>query len=154
MKKIECFTLFDITATGVSSARSPGAFPWTTKNGIVLRDAKDLVTARNQQRNWDTLLQLIGMRTQSFEIQPPTLLEPTDRVDLPHWTGHQRTWHFTFGVENAEQWLLDNDYYHWLKNDSDCVPMIVGLSETPNIDPFIIVDGPGTNLWFKDIAHK
>jgi hypothetical protein len=154
MKKIECFTLFDITATGVNNSRSPESFPWMTRGGILVKDNKDLVQARNQQRNWDTLLQLIGMRTQSFEIETPKLLEATDHTSLPVPVSDQRVWYFAFSVENPQQWLLDDDYYHWLKNDSDCVPMIVGLTETPGLDPYIIVQGSQTNLWFRDAVDK
>lgn len=128
MKKITCYCRFDITATGVTSTR-PGS--------------PDLQTtqARNQQRNWDTMMQLAGMRTQIFNVQEPTISDD----DFPFGSG-SRVWRFSFEIEPEAQWLVDGDEFWVLKQDSEGTPMITGLTETPGLDPVISTQGSSPNV--------
>jgi hypothetical protein len=74
MQTVECRCLFDVTATTVNGTQRNIQYPYITKNGTQINDALALSQARNQQRNLDTILQLIGMRTQIFEITDPELV--------------------------------------------------------------------------------
>jgi hypothetical protein len=128
MQKVECYCLFDITATGVTQNRATG-------------DQR----ARNQQRNWDTMMQLVGMRTQIFNVAGP---EIADSVESP-FAKDRRTWKFTFEIEPDAQWLVDGDEFWILKQDSDGTPMITGLTESAGIDPVIRTTGSGTNVIYR-----
>jgi hypothetical protein len=132
MQKVECYCLFDITATGVTQNRATG-------------DQQ----ARNQQRNWDTMMQLVGMRTQVFNVQGP---EIADSVESP-FVKDRRTWKFTFEIEPEAQWLVDGDEFWVLKQDSDGTPMITGLTESGDIEPIIRTSESGANVIYRR-GHK
>ena len=63
MIKIKVRTLFDITATGVT-----GHFK-SSRHDFDSQESWN--RARNQQRNWETLVQLLNLRTQIMEITVP-----------------------------------------------------------------------------------
>jgi len=139
MRKIECYTLFDITATGINGHVKAAQFPYVSRNGLTMADPASLARARNQQRNFDTLLQLIGLRTQMFNVSDPTVQDTGP-------FGNQRTWHFDFEIEPQAQWLVDGDDFWVLKQDSDSTPMIIDLEETANLEPRIITQGNKINI--------
>lgn len=153
MRKVECLCLFDITATAVNGTQRNIQYPYTTKNGIQINDLKELAQARNQQRNLDTILQLIGMRTQIFEITNPELV-----TDVPAefaWAGtDMRVWRFTFEIEPQSQWLVDDDEFWILKNDSDRTPMLVGLEETAQMEPWLVTQGSYINIIYHAQDNK
>jgi hypothetical protein len=138
MRKIDCFTLIDITATGINGHVKAAQFPYVSKSGMIIQDNAGLLRARNQQRNFDTLLQLIGLRTQMYNITDPQQIS-----NGPF--GVHRTWHFTFEVEPQSQWSVDGDDLWILKQDSDGTPMIVNLGETAAVEPRIITQGRNVN---------
>ncbi len=139
MQKIECYTLFDITATGINGHVKAAQFPHVSRAGMTIADPAALAQARNQQRNFDTLLQLIGLRTQMFNVNDPTVQDTGP-------FGNQRTWRFDFEIEPQSQWLVDGDEFWMLKQDSDGTPMIVNLRETADLEPRIIVLGNNINV--------
>jgi hypothetical protein len=136
MRKVECHSLFDITNTGINGHTRNIAFPVADKNGNQIMTSAELNRARNQQRNFDTLLQLIGLRTQMFNIESPKVCTTTLFPD-------KKCWQFSFEIEANAQWLVDNDEFWVLKQDSDNTPMITGLTEDPDLAP--ILDATGTN---------
>ena len=93
--KVMCRTLFDCTHTGVTGHFRPQQLPYTTKSGIKLETPEHWNLARNQQRNWETLTQILSLRTQLFEITDP----------IPDQTGTR--WMFEFETE-AEALALAN----------------------------------------------
>jgi hypothetical protein len=152
MRKIKCHCLFDITPTGVTGHQRQINYPFTTKKGHVIADQQQLNRARNQQRNWDTVLQLIGLRTQAFEITDPTttqnqgLFARADDQDL--------VWSFEFEIEPQSQWSVDNDEFWVLKQDSERTPMITGLGETARLDPWIQSTGSNINIIYHVQENK
>jgi len=132
MLRVECYCLFDITATGVTSTRPGG-------------DQR----ARNQQRNWDTMLQLAGMRTQVFNVEGPRM---PDSADMP-FGPDRRVWHFSFEIEPESQWLVDGDEFWVLRHDSEGTPMITGLTESAGVEPMIRALGPAPNVIYQQ-GHK
>ena len=139
MRKVECHSLFDITDTGINGHTRNIAFPITDKNGNQIMTSAELNRARNQQRNFDTLLQLIGLRTQIFNIESPTL------CNSPLFPG-QKSWRFGFEIEDNAQWLVDRDEFWVLKQDSDSTPMITGLTEDPGLNPILDATGINPNI--------
>ena len=59
-----CQTLFDITATGVTGHFKTTRVPYVDQAGQEIVDQATWNRSRNQQRNWETLTQILGLRTQ------------------------------------------------------------------------------------------
>lgn len=111
-----CATLVDITATGV------------------IRHTVDKELERNQQRNWETVLQCIGLKAQPQLIEGPIRreLEIDDNITFGDifLNTKQLVWIFSFGVEAHEVFMLNNDPVGHLDKDFAQVPIICGLEET------------------------
>lgn len=108
-------TLVDITATGV------------------IRHTSDNEILRNQQRNWETVLQCIGIKAQPQLIEGPycKTLEVDETTIFPEiYFGEQRVWFFSFGVEYEDVFLHNTDPVGALDEAFAKVPVICGLEET------------------------
>lgn len=128
---IQCQTLFDITATGITGHIKPGRMPFWDRSGCKITDIGSWNHARNQQRNWETVTQLISLRTQVNE-----LTDPVKNLDR---------WSFEFAVDNENLFSDGSDPLAVLKADCQGVPMLVGLGESNNTDIILSVD---YNIWF------
>lgn len=118
------YTLVDITNTGVT------------------KFSKEQEQARNQQRNWETIVQILNMRTQIFRVGQ-TIRENQNLKDYKFgdiYTGEQRVWEFEFDVEFVSVIPL---------GDFEQVPIITGLDETvkPNMNLFF-TQGSNKNIYF------
>ena len=129
--KIRCTTTFDITATGTTGHVKPTRMPFTDRAGTKITSVESWNRSRNQQRNWETMTQLISLRTQISELKDAV------RID--------NVWQFEFTVENENLFLHNDDPLSILKSDCDQVPMLTGLSENTATDSMLIVD---KNIWF------
>jgi hypothetical protein len=129
--KIQCQTLFDITATGTTGHIKPSRMPFQDRAGTRISDIEQWNRSRNQQRNWETVTQLISLRTQVVE-----LTEPVKIADC---------WQFEFEVENENLFLDNLDPLSVLKADCAGVPMLAGLNESLVNGTVLAVD---TNIWF------
>lgn len=89
----------------------------------------------DQYRNWVTLLQCIGLRSNINYDQPPT----SDLVDVKgigfgsEYKGKHRVWTFQFRPDVLGAFDNDEGACKLLINDLDKVPIIVNLTETINI---------------------
>lgn len=111
--------------------------------------------SRNQQRNWETVIQVLGLRTQLMLLRPPTVTD----IDLSTmnfgsaYTGTHRVWEFKFGIEFEAVFASKDRPYGTLENDFVNVPIITGLTETVTIQtPTFIVTGDQTNIFFKSFS--
>jgi hypothetical protein len=138
-QKVRCQTRFDITATGVRSHYQQSRIPFTDATGKKIVDNATWHRARNQQRNWETLTQIISLRTLPYEITMPVMIEQ-DNV---------RTWEFTFEIDSAETILQNGNTVGALQADCVGVPMILGLDENSDIADVLVSTGPDTNIWFS-----
>ena len=130
--RIQCRTLFDITATGVTGHCKPSRMPFKDQAGCTINDISDWNRSRNQQRNWETLTQLISLRTQLTDLSMPVK--------------NDNLWQFEFEVDNDNLFLNNNDSLAVLKADCAGVPMLVGLNESTDIESVLVND---CNLWFS-----
>jgi hypothetical protein len=133
-------TFFDITATGVTGHYKPARVPFRDYAGNVITDEADWSRARNQQRNWETLTQILGLRTQLFRIQEPSV----DQLN--------RAWMFEFETETDNIYGTNDDLTAVLRADAEGVPMLLGLDNRPEMQSIIITTGPQQNIWFAPIA--
>ena len=127
------YTLVDITNTGVT------------------RDRDNNYLQRNQERNWETVLQCISLRA-----QPMNIVTKSEEIDLDHmefgemYTGKQRVWSFAFVVEHAGVFAKSEEPLGLLNDSFDQVPIITGLEETARfILPIFWTSGAIKNIYFK-----
>jgi hypothetical protein len=129
------FSLVDITATGVI-------------RGI------DNELERNQQRNWETVIQCMGLRTQPQNIQDPVVLEWTlDNLDFgDFYTGTHKVWTWCWSVEGLNVYDLPGKTLGGIQQDFEQVPVITGLSETAKFMlPIFYPYGSIKNIYFTQI---
>jgi hypothetical protein len=131
--KIKCKTVFDCTRTGVTGHYRASQTPFTDRSGQVIDNLQHWTRSRNQQRNYETLLQIFGLRTQPLDISSP---EKIDGV-----------WEFEFSVESGAVFsVIDQlDSLAGLKHDCQGVPMIADVN---NVGQQLSILSPEENIWF------
>jgi hypothetical protein len=134
--KYVCRTLFDCSSTGITGHFRIGQIPFVDKTGRTIENINDWTKSRNQQRNFETLLQIISLRSQPERISTPT--------------NSQQGWSFTFEVEAESTYSLDGntDPFAALYQDCSGVPMLTGLDEAQEIEPVL---KPHENIWFESV---
>lgn len=137
--KIQCRTLFDCSRTGVTGTFRPSEIPYQDCAGQMVNNHPDWNRSRNQQRNYETLLQIFGLRTQPQEITQPVC--------------DHKVWQFTFESENEGVFGVHNnpDPLAGLLIDCEGVPMILNLTEQSSLAPVLTTQGPQQNIWFETI---
>lgn len=144
--KIRCYTLFDITQTNILSRHKPS----------VDDDVTEWAKKRNSQCNFDTILQVISLRS-----QPEVLTEPQKlQIKLNEFEN------FGFLFEPEEQtcscWYFDFLVYHTdvfrngiiefgaLYDDCDQVPMILCGTEYNKLPAFLDTSDELRNIYFEE----
>jgi hypothetical protein len=137
--KILCRTLFDCSCTGVTGSFRPGELPFQDRAAQTIQSQLDWNRSRNQQRNYETLLQIFSLRTQPQNITTPTKIN--------------NAWQFEF--ESESEGVFDvygnADPLAGLKLDCDGVPMVMSLGEVLGTGPTICTQGLQQNIWFETI---
>ncbi len=140
MQVIDVVTYFDCTPTATKSYRK--LQPNTTNAvGHKIATIDDWNYSRNQQRNWETILQVVSLKTQAWGSPPP--VAPPKK--------QQKGWEFTFGKESEGIYDDGNDQVGLLKQEVHGVPMIVGLNETYKegfLMPYLLATGENQNIMF------
>ena len=134
--RIQCRTLFDCSYTGVTGSFRTSMIPFEDRAGQPIQDLAEWNRSRNQQRNWETLLQILGLRAQPMDLVMPVYRDGA--------------WEFEFAIESEGVYTINNnaDPLAGLLNDCNGVPMMVGLTEKAGIDRTIAVNGTDQNIWF------
>ena len=130
---IRCTTTFDITATGVRSNFNINRIPFTDSVGHLIDSESAWIRARNQQRNWETLNQIISLR-----CLPTNITHPCREVK-------QQSWWFEFEIDSPSALATDSDVLGELYRDCASVPMLTGLDDS-STDPWLI---PKINIHFE-----
>ena len=128
-----CYTLLDITYTGVIRAGSDS----NTK------------LKRNQQRNYETLLQIIGLRAQPMLFENPYCYVDTNLDSFAfgeEYAGHHNVWVLKFSVEHPGVFSDGANAFGLLESDLCQVPIIAGLTETIDLPVPVF----STSLDFKN----
>jgi hypothetical protein len=132
-----CHTLVDITPTGV------------------IRDLPGQELQRNQQRNWETVLQCIGLITQPNVLRAPSIVDISNIENLSFgefYKGPQKVWTFTFGVDREDVFRRGNDEFANLEDSFDQVPVVTYLTETARFMlPIFYTQGAIKNIYFNNI---
>jgi len=139
--QVTCYTVFDITRTRVVGHYNQASVPFRDHANQLVVDRDSWLRSRNQQRNWETLTQVLSLRTQ--------LLNITDPVITTHaqWS-EQTVWSFVFDIEFDTVLATDNNPLGLLLQDVDHVPMLLNLTETVSTSPWLSANDPLPNLMF------
>lgn len=111
---------------------------------------------RDQQRNWETISQLLSLRTQLLRFEPMgSIITDVSNYQFGiNYEGHHKIWMFKFAVEYADVYAKDNDRYGALKEDFAITPVILGLDETAKCPvPLFYPSGPYKNIYFKSLSY-
>ena len=134
--RIRVTTQFDCTATGVTGHFRPNTLPFDDREGQSITNEITWNRSRNQQRNWETILQIIGLYTQAQDITP-----------TEHTEGQ---WQFEFSTDFDDVFSERGDPLGLLKTACRGVPMFYDLDQTPKTDML----ESGKNIEFEIVDHK
>ena len=146
MHEYRIHTLVDITENG----NLKQAFPFKTRNGEVINDKHSLAIARNQNNNFNTILQLLQLRGNiTWELPPQRveLLSLGNHDFGSYYEGGHSTWHFQFFTEQTDIFGDQSDPTENLVEDFNLVPVLTECSNTAHfpIQTFVTKDLTGTN---------
>ena len=142
MQRISCHCSFELAVTGVTGNYRATRLPFTDLTGTVINTESAWHHSRNRQRNWETLTQLIAMRTQLFDIHEPQFLPDSEY------------WFFEFTIEGSDIFRIETDDLALLKADCENVPMLLGLDKNQVSIGALISSGAKQNIWFVTINDK
>lgn len=134
--QVMCKTRFDITATGVKSNYNKNRIPFVDKSGRTVNNIERWHFARNQQRNWETINQLISLRTIPLDISNP----------VKHVDNGISIWQFDFSIQDISTLSNNADQLGGLKRDCEHVPMLTGLEENAGTGDWLVF---GDNILFS-----
>jgi hypothetical protein len=140
--RLACYTLFDITQTGVLNRARPS---------VEVTNVNDWVYQRNTQCNFDTIIQIISLRGQPEVVTNPKKIN----VDSEHKFGNLYT-----NLDNYSCWTFDFEIHHSsvfedgiedlgaLYKDCQGVPMILCNTEYPKLSNFLDTTNSMKNIYF------
>ena len=146
MHEYRVHTLVDITSNGNLKQQ----FPFKTESGDMINDKDSLSIAKNQNANFNTMLQLLQMRGNiTWERLP-------QKVELPnlgnhafgsYYEGPHTTWHFQFFVEQSGVYGDNVDPTASIVDDFSLVPVVADCTNTAHlpIQTFVTKEMQGTD---------
>lgn len=144
--KIKCYTLFDITKTGVPNRPKP----------IDETDIDLWIYKRNTQANFDTILQAISLRSQPENISNPYKI----LIDLENF---QKFGFLLYSEQEIPCWVFEFEVQHpsvfedgikelgFLYNDCDEIPMIKCKTEYYRITTNLDTTPECKNIYFEKL---
>jgi hypothetical protein len=148
--RIKCYTLYDITQTNVNFRK---------KHTEIV--PSDEMKQRSQQSNFETILQIINLRSQPEEISESICEEVSiDKLENFNF-GYLykksynknidivRVWSFTFSVDHSDVFNNGIDDLGNLSDDCDQVPMILKLEESLKLPNQMNFTDEQRNVYFE-----
>jgi hypothetical protein len=106
--------------------------------------------ARYKEQNFNTVLQTLGLRSNIYYDNNPTMTEVSGRVVGFDTDEILRVWRFDWTAESALLYEVDGDPVAHLKTDFHLVPYISGLSESMEQQYAVFNTAmPGNNIIFQ-----
>ena len=143
--RITCYTLFDITQTGVLNRSRPG----------MDQDITDWTFKRNTQANFDTILQVISLRSQPEALSiPKKMLIKFDDFENFGFLFQQLEnetypmWEFSFDIQHHSVFNDGISELGSLYNDCNGVPMILCGTEWEKLPSFLDSSEELKNIYF------
>lgn len=142
--RLACFTLFDITQTGILNRAKPS---------VDVVDIKNWVYKRNTQCNFDTILQVISLRGQPEIVIPPrkidVVFDSNSKFGFLYKDERQyNCWTFEFEVQHSSVFEDGLEPLGALYKDCQGVPMIICNTEYPKLSNFLDTDLSTRNVYF------
>ena len=122
-QRIKIHTDFDITNTGVVRNYRAGLLPQTVA-GNIINSESEWTKLRRQQANWETLIQVISLRTQPLNIRT---------------TVNKSSWTLEFDVDYIDVFGKNGDPLGLLKEDIGNVPLLTGLDEKKDLEKVSVI---------------
>jgi len=129
MHEYRVHTLVDITYNGNLGRQ----FPFQTESGDVIHDKHSLNIAKNQNSNFNTMLQLLQMRGNVTWDTAPVRMELNTLGNHgfgSFYEGKHTTWHFQFVTEQSGVYGDVIDPTAFLQDDFHQVPIVSFCKET------------------------
>ncbi len=150
MHEYHIHTLVDITNNG----NLKQAFPFKSNSGDVIHDKNSLATARNQNANFNTMLQLLQMRGNiTWENDPVRVEMPTlgNHGFGSFYEGKNTMWNFQFFTEQSGVYGEITDPVEGLVGDFHLVPIVSFCKETVTFpySTFDTLDHRTINTYFS-----
>jgi hypothetical protein len=140
--RLACYTLFDITQTGVLNRARPA---------VDVTNVNDWVQQRNTQCNFDTIIQIISLRGQPEVVTSPKKI----KVDSEHKFGNlykdldnYNCWTFDFEIHHSSVFENGIEELGALYKDCQGVPMILCNTEYPKLANFLDTTNSMKNIYF------
>jgi hypothetical protein len=147
---ITCYTLFDITPTGVVNRHRP----------VVDEDMASWLYKRNTQCNFDTVLQAISLRSQPELVRKPEKIKIRfDETEFGFLFQQQDDevydcWSFDFDIQHPSVFNDGITELGALYNDCDTVPMIKCGTEWDKLPAFLDTSPELRNIYFKVVKYE
>jgi len=142
--RVRCFTLFDITETGVANRSKPPE-----------NNDSDWLLKRNTQCNFDTILQVISLRSQPDIVSSPKLVKQINYDYFGFLYQKEKKinkcWTFEFEVQHTSVFEDGKGTLGALYNDCDRVPMIVIDNQSRLIPGTLDISNELRNIYFEVI---
>jgi hypothetical protein len=104
----------------------------------------------DQQQNFNTVLQTLGIRGNVYYTVKPVVIEATGKSQGFAVNKTVKMWQFEWQMEIDYLFEKNNDPIHWLRHDFDLVPIIPNLDETTVLKrPMFMTSGPDANIIFS-----
>jgi len=111
--------------------------PYVDLAGNDITDDTSWQRSRNQQANWETVNQLVALRT-----LPENINDPVYNVD-------SATWSFSFEIPDISAIGTADNMFYFIECDCTGVPMISGLCESVDTGTFLQSQAADPNIWFN-----
>ena len=142
MHRIRCHTLFDITQTGVLNRSKP-----------IGDDVESWIKRRNTQCNFDTVLQVISLRSQPEVIKLPCEVEMSESVldmfGFLYTKENVSCWRFEFEVQHSSVFENGITSLGALYKDCEGVPMILSENQHSLCPKFLDTTPELKNIHFE-----
>lgn len=147
---ITCYTLFDITPTGIVNRNRP----------VEDEEIASWLHKRNTQCNFDTVLQAISLRSQPEIIKMPekTEIRFDEFTDFGFLFEQQEDevytcWSFDFNIQHASVFNDGTNALGALYSDCDTVPMIKTDTVWDKLPAFLDTSDELKNIYFKAVKY-
>jgi hypothetical protein len=147
--KITCYTLFDVTRTGINF-----------RNRFDTSTSPELAKQRNQQSNFETILQVISMRSQpeniTDSVRVDVKIEDLNQFDFGYLytkkylknTPTISVWSFDVEIEQIAVFNNGITELGFLLADCENVPMIINLDEQVKLSNHLDTTDENRNIQF------
>lgn len=148
--RIKCTTLFTLSA-GTAGRREP--------SGVSAEMLTHWHQQRRSQSNFETILQVISIRSQPEDISDPAQIALKSAAELEQFGAAYQTqdsvaaWQFTFTVQHDSVFTGPDGELSALESDCDSVPVFKNLTESVELPDCLDLSPELRNIHFEKITE-